>query len=230
MKKYKFHLGLLGLGSRTTQFYVEQLNKECQRVNGGYSTCPFLLLNTDFNEINTFLPNNFKELKTNLTPYFKEFKRINVSSLLIPNITLHETVDLMEVETNYNSSVIHPITNAINELKKNNQDHIVLFGSKHSLQSSYITSKFEENGIKVSLPTENEIRFLDIFRQHIYENKETPNDLTRYQQLIKYYSANKGIVIACTELSLIIDEITANVYDMTRIQISRALEIIDKNF
>lgn len=225
MIKHTFHLGLLGLGSRSTQFYVEQLNQKYQRVNGGYSTCPFLLLNTDFNEINPFLPNNFKELETNLIPYFKELKRIKVSSLLIPNITLHETVDLLEVESNFNTSVIHPINSTINEIKKNNQNNIVLFGSLHSMQSPYITNQFEENGIKVSLPTENEMKFIDYFRQHIYKNKETPNDLIRYQQLIQLYTTDKTLVIACTELSLILDEITVNVYDMARIQISKALEI-----
>ena len=49
-------LGILGLGSRTTQFYIQELNRMFQAKKGGYSTCPFILLNTDFHKINTFLP------------------------------------------------------------------------------------------------------------------------------------------------------------------------------
>ena len=61
MRKYNFRLGILGLGSRSTIFYMEQLNKIHQAVHGGYSTCPFMLINSDFNGINPFLPNSFKK-------------------------------------------------------------------------------------------------------------------------------------------------------------------------
>lgn len=228
MKKHNFRLGILGLGNRSTIFYMEQLNKNYQAVHGGYSTCPFLLFNCDFNNINPFLPNSFKDLKSNLLPYFKELNKSPITTLIIPNITLHETLDLMEVESNFQYSVIHPIESTLNALKKNKVKEVVLFGSLYSMQSSYITKQIKDNGIKVTLPTENEMSFIDDFRQHIYDNKENPNDLIRYKQLIQSYSMTKGLVIACTELSLVLDKITTNVYDMARIQIEEAL-ITGKN-
>jgi aspartate racemase len=223
MKKYDFSLGILGLGSRSTLFYITQLNKNYHAVHGADSTCPFLLLNTDFNTLNPFLPSAFKELKANLIPYFKELKRLPISTLIIPNITLHETVDLLEVESNFQYALIHPIESTLNELKKNNIKEVVLFGSLYSMKSSYITQQFKDNSISVTLPTENEMIFIDTLRHHIYHHTENSNDLIRFRQLIQSYSMRTNLVISCTELSLVLDKITSNVYDMARIQLKKAL-------
>lgn len=224
MKKHTFHLGLLGLGSRSTQFYIEQINRKYHLIHGGYSTCPFLLLNTDFNEINPFLPNKYKKLKENLIPYFKELKKLEISNLLIPNITLHETLDIFNDELNFPFSLVHPIKNTLNLLKKKKIKEIVLIGSLYSMQGSYITNQFKNNGIKVTLPLENEMEFIDDFRQQIYNYEECSNNIIRFKQLIKRYSSKNSILIACTELSLVLNKITANTYDMARIQIEEALK------
>ncbi len=55
-------LGLLGLGSRSTQHYIGLMNARYNALHGGYSTCPFVMLNVDFNRINPFLPDDFEHL------------------------------------------------------------------------------------------------------------------------------------------------------------------------
>ena len=47
-------LSILGLGSRSTLFYLAELNTLYLQKKGGYSTCPFTLLNTNFDEINSY--------------------------------------------------------------------------------------------------------------------------------------------------------------------------------
>lgn len=49
-------LGILGLGSKSTLYYVEQLNTLYNRSFGGFSTCPFMMVNANFNDINPYLP------------------------------------------------------------------------------------------------------------------------------------------------------------------------------
>ena len=222
MKKHNSHIGVLGLGSRATMFYIDQLNKKYHAVYGGYSTCPFVLLNADFNDLNPFLPNLFDELKTNLLPYFMALCKMEIGSLILPNITLHETVDLMEVESNFQYSVIHPIESTLTKLKKDEVKEVVLFGSLYSMQGSYIKKKFKERGISIVLPTEDEMNFTDDFRKCIYENKETSSDLIRFKQLVQSYAMSKSVVIACTELSLVLEVMKPKVYDMARIQIANA--------
>ena len=89
----KTQLAILGLGSRSTLYYLEQLNKVYNTKNGGYSTCPFFLLNTDFDTINPLLPNTSVQLDAILQSYLYQIEALDVAELLIPNITLHETID-----------------------------------------------------------------------------------------------------------------------------------------
>lgn len=221
------YIGMLGLGSRSTVFYIEQLNTEFLALNGGYSTCPIKLLNANFDKINPFLPNNFKSLKKNLSPYLKELLKLNIDTLLIPNITLHETVDILLPNLDIKFSIIHPVENTIEKLMQKNQNEVLLIGSLYSMKARYIGAQLQENNIEVSLPIEKEIEFIDKLRQKVYLNKESQEDIDQFNELVKAYAINKPVVIACTELSIVLGDDIDNVYDMARIQIDEALKAIN---
>ena len=51
-------LGIIGLGSKTTTYYIEMLNQLYNKKHGEFNTCPFTMININFNEINPFLPND----------------------------------------------------------------------------------------------------------------------------------------------------------------------------
>ena len=215
------HIGILGLGSRSTLFYIKQLNEMYQEINGGFSTCPFILLNTNFDKINTFLPNKFEDIKRNLVPYLNKIQKFNIETLLIPNITLHQTIDMLTLDSNV--LLIHPIKNTVNLLVNKNEKEITLFGSLYSMNDSYIRNHFETKSIKVSIPTESDAKFIDDLRQKIYLNMESQEEINHYNKLVKGYSMSKPVVIACTELSIFSQDMNPKVYDMANIQINRVL-------
>ena len=80
-------LGILGLGSRSTLWYIEQLNARHQEIHGGFSTCPHVLLNTNFNQINPFLPDQFEQLEGVVKKYLDALVELGCSKILIPNMT-----------------------------------------------------------------------------------------------------------------------------------------------
>jgi aspartate racemase len=88
-------LGILGLGTSSTLHYVDELNKKFLQKFGGYSTCPFIMVNTNFNTINPFLPDQEIDLYKNLLPYLYFIEQISIKHLLVPNITIHEVLDKM---------------------------------------------------------------------------------------------------------------------------------------
>ncbi len=51
-------LGIIGLGSKSTTYYIEMLNQLYNKKHGEFNTCPFTMININFNEINPFLPND----------------------------------------------------------------------------------------------------------------------------------------------------------------------------
>lgn len=214
-------LGVLGLGSQTTAFYLKELNRAFNRAKGGYSTCPFVLLNTNFDAINQLLPHVSKELDAIVQTSISELESMNVGSLLIPNITLSETVDRLKLKT----PVLHPVAICVAKLKEHNSKKVVLFGSLHTMQSNYIQTHFAKNNIEVILPSKEGQLFIDQVRKHVYAETQTEELLQDYHLMIEKYSLKHPVVLACTELSIFKSN-QKNVLDMAQLQIENAVKTI----
>lgn len=219
-------LGILGLGSQSTLFYIRELNAIFNKKNRGYSTCPFKLLNIDFDAINNLLPAPSKKLDTIVKSYVNELIKLDIDTILVPNITLHETIDRLKIRV----PIIHPIHYTVSELKKKNYKKVVLFGSNYTMESSYIKSIFAENGIEVLLPSKKDMKFTDEVRKQVYQETATQDLLNNFNLTIKKYAQSNVVVIACTELSISSTNGNLRILDMARIQINQAVNEIKKNF
>ncbi len=217
MKKQK--LGILGLGNRSTLFYINELNKRYNKCHAEFSTFPFLLYNTDFSLLNPFLPNNFEKLVPQLTIYLEELHDLGVTQLLIPNITLHETLDRIDCRL----SVIHAVDSTIEAMKKIGKTEAVVFGSKYTMQSMYLKNKFSEQGIRLISPAEDDMTLIDQMRKKVYDEEENKAVLEQYNALLKMYTFKTSVVLACTELSVINNNTNSRVLDMALNQINDAI-------
>lgn len=212
-------LGLLGLGSQTTHFYIKELNDYYNNKNAEHNTPPFKILNTNFNKINDLLPTPSKQLKRIVKEYIDELIELDIDAILIPNITLHETIDSLKIET----KIIHPIHYTISEIKKQKYKKVVLFGSSYTMKSDYIKSIFTENSIEVLRPSEKDMEFTEEVRKQVYQETATKNLLDNFNLIIKKYAQNNAVVIACTELSIALANDNLRIFDMARIQIKKAV-------
>ncbi|SDX82400.1 aspartate racemase [Flavobacterium degerlachei] len=215
-------LGILGLGSRSTLFYINELNTLYNQEKGGYSSCPFMLLNSNFDTINSLLPDTSDSLNAIVQDYIKELEKMDIESILIPNITLHETIDRLVIK----KRIIHPIHLAIAKIKENNWTKIVLLGSLHSMQSQYISSAFKAKGIEVALPSEEDRFLVDEVRKRVYAETETIGLIEDYYLLIEKYTKDNPVVLACTELSVFKPMNNNNLLDMAQLQIIEAVQIV----
>lgn len=216
-------VGLLGLGSRSTLHYIKELNRLYNEKKGGYSTFPFVLLNANFESINPLLPHTSTVLDDIMQSYINEIQKLNIKHILVPNITLHETIDSLNVKKN----IIHPIPLAIVKIKEKKCKTIVLFGSLHSMESSYIKDHFNANGIEVLLPSAEDRLKIDEFRKQMYDATETSDLIASYHSIIVKYAKNNPIVLACTELSITKPTASKNIIDMVQLQIEFALSQTD---
>jgi len=218
----KTKLAILGLGSRSTSFYLKKLNNIYNKKNGGYSTCPFLLLNANFDSINSLLPTVSEKLDTAVSYYINQIKNLNIDYLLIPNITLHETIDRLNISQN----ILHPVHLSIEKIKENKWEKVVLFGSLFSMKSDYIKNQFKENGIDVLLPNEKDMIFIDEVRKQIYNELETDDLLKKYHSIIQKYTEINPVILSCTELSILKPKNNKMLLDMAEIQMEAAIKEI----
>jgi aspartate racemase len=221
----KNKLGILGLGSYSTLFYVKTTNKKYQDIHGGDSTCPFTLLNTDFQRINPFLPDQFETLIERLVPYLSKLESYGISHLLVPNITLHETLD--KLIDHYTFELIHPLKLLVEQLNRESISEVVILGTRYTMQGDYISAFLVNQGIQTKSLQEEDMEIIDQLRTEVYEGKETtPKTRDTFIKLLKEHT----IVLACTELSVFATSQSLNCsYDMASLQIDKVLKLLLEN-
>ena len=212
--------GVLGLGKESTLFYLNQIQEKYRKRNQEYATCPLMMYQIDFQDINHFLPNQFSVLIPKMKRYFEEISGFGISKLLIPNITLHETID----QISFPFIICHPIFLTLKHLKENNISEIILFGTSYTMNSAYLHRKFSEKNISVNLPTHVDQAWIEKFRKAVDAEKISSTEILYFQQLIKKYSSKCPVVIACTELSLFALKNDESCIDMADLQIEEFLK------
>lgn len=218
----KTTVGLLGLGSRSTVFYLEKLNALYQELNKGYSTFPCVVLNIDFNSINPYLPDKTSDLLHNLKPVIKDLERLAIDHLVVPNITLHETLERITMRTR----IIHPVMLCIERLHFYKKKKVTLIGSCYTMNADYVLKAFQKEEIAVETPTFKDQKVIDALRKKVYNRQETEEDLLAFRRLLETYKANSTVIICCTELSVINSEPNnAHSIDMALLQIEKAISL-----
>ena len=215
-------LGLLGLGSFSTLFYIKELNAMYNAKHEGFSTCPFKMLNVDFNATNNLLPNTSKVLDAIVKDNLNKLQDLQIDTIVVPNITLHETIDRLNIKTN----LIHPIEETISRVKETKHANVAIFGTLYTMQSNYITSKFTAQNINVLQASKKDKKQIDDLRIAVYNGKETQEQLEMFNKLIIKYTKSGVVVLACTELSVAYNTKNSLVYDMARIQIKKAINTL----
>ena len=190
--------GVLGLGEASTAYYLNQIHQKFNERNEEFSTCPLLLYQVDFQEINPFLPDQFEELVPRVTEYLNKISELGISKLLVPNITLHETLD----QITHSIELCHPVQLTVEHLIKNKISEIVIFGTLYTMNSEYLKINFSEAGINIIPPESEDQLWIDDFRKQVYKKESTADEIEAFQSLIKKYMQQKPVVISCTELSI----------------------------
>ncbi len=214
--------GILGLGNETTTFYKAELNTAYTKQTDCKNMLPIQLLRTNFDEINNLLPKPSKQLEEILQTYLDELIKLGVAQIIIPNITLHETID----DLKFNIPIVHPVHLTASEIKKNKYKKVVLFGSKYTMESNYIKNIFKEYDIITSLPTKDDMLFIDNVRKQVYQKTSGKELIDNFNLMVKKYAQNNAMVIACTELSVASTNRNGKVFDMVHIQV---MEVLKRN-
>ena len=216
-------IGVLGLGVFSTAFYVSRLHQKYHQLKGGFSTFPFLMYQVDFELINPFLPNQFEKLMPKVQEITSELEKLPVQKWIIPNITLHETFDKLETKIN----IIHPIEVIVKYCNSKSIHTLIIFGTKYTMNSDYLSSELAKKDINILKPEENDMLFVDELRTKIYQQKNTEEDLSKFKKIIKKYTAQNYILIACTELSIIADNLDSEkLVDIAKLQIEEAIHFL----
>ncbi|NIJ45635.1 aspartate racemase [Wenyingzhuangia heitensis] len=206
-------IGILEMSKDSNNLYLNMLSNHCN-----FNTTNFSFYPTYFDEINNLLPHPSKELKKLLVNYLDKIKDVNY--LIVPNITIHQTLDELFKEQTFKFKLIHPIIELVHDLKKVDQNKVVIFGSKHTMQPGYISSLLENYGIKCSFPTTKDYQQIETYRIAVYNKTATPDTINNFNTIVKKHATKTNVILACTELSLAYNSNFSNVFDLVKIQVA----------
>lgn len=211
-------LGVLGLGSQSTVHFIDRLNKLYNYQNGDFSTCPFVMLNADFNQINPYLPNDFEKLIPILTSKLMELNELGVSRIAVPNITIHETID--QLDPILQSTIIHPLKLGREIAGNSKKTKVLILGTRYTMQSNYVLPFFRKmESIQLN---EYQLETIDSIRKKVYEAGHTELLQQELEECIKNVVNDEVlIVVACTELSLIANN--TDWLDLLEVQVQESI-------
>jgi aspartate racemase len=231
MENEKKPLGLLSLGSRSVQFYKEQIHALYNEKKSLNSHLSLRNITSDFNTINSHLPNQFEYLEPLLQKNIDVAVKEKVSLLIIPNITLHETLDRLAEKSNNLTSIkiAHPLEATVKKLHASNITTVVVIGSAYTSHCDWMNSYFALHNINTIPMSKEHTQQIDLIRQRTYTETETRKDHEDYNNLIDHYQKQAPVVVACTELSILIDDsYKKTTFDMARIQIQTAVNTVQE--
>lgn len=220
-------LGILGLGNFSTLHFVEKINIGYNNKHCGYSTCPFVMLNANFNDINPFLPDNYTALETIVNGYLNKLNALGCDCIAIPNITLNKCIDVIEIDNNIRMKIINPLSLLKDKMADFQSKNYVVFGTKHSMQLNYFSDY--TNGVNQLETTKVIFNSIEHLRQITYLNGENKDAMSILENHIKFYKNKATIIIACTELSVLYSKLGKREHciDLLELQSQSILSIIE---
>jgi aspartate racemase len=211
--KSELYIGLLGLGKDSTSFYLDRIKSEWNKKYGSENECPIVVHPVDFEKINALLPCQFDQLEPIIEKHLFDLNKLEVDRIIVPNITLHLTIDRLELSSEMKAKIVHPFRETIRYLKTQDIKEITLFGTRHTMNSEMVKTYFSTEGFQIRDVSEVDIEQIDQLRLDVFDNGANKNAQFALSELaIKYPNP----VLMCTELSLI----NTNCLDVVTCQVS----------
>lgn len=215
MNNKELHIGFLKLGKFTSDFYLTELKRLSNELNIPIRTNE---LEVNFEEWNQYLPYGFEFLEPRLEEALLRLKFEEIQTLIIPNITLHFTLDRLVLSQELLSKIVHPIKETVAHLKENEVKEVTLVGTKYTMNSKLMDVYFEKEGIKTNKLNEKDIQLIDELRRKVYESGQSPDLEKKFHELVSTY---KNPLIICTELSIL--NTHSDMMDMVKIHLKKAV-------
>lgn len=222
-------IGLLGgMSWNSTADYYRLINEGVAQQLGGLHSAKILLHSFDFDEIERLQSGGrWAEAASLLAEAATGLKSAGAEFLVIATNTMHKVAD--EVESASGLPVLHIADAAGDGIKQTGLNRVGLLGTRFTMSEDFYRGRLTEKfGIDVLVPGANEQQ---IINSVIYDElcRGCIQDASRWAcQLIIENLVNhgaEGVVLACTELPLLIkqSDVAVPVFDTSRLHAAAAV-------
>ncbi len=176
--------------------------------------------------------NEWDEIAYNIAKIFKQLESIGADFGIIASNTPHRVFN--EIKRNTNLPLISIVDVTLNHVKSLGLRKLCLLGTKFTMSSSFYQEAFLKEGIELITPNETEQYY---FQEKIFSELqigliklETKQEFLRVIKRIELSDSTEGVIMACTELPLIMkkEDLSQQYIDPTQIHINAVVEFIKR--
>lgn len=223
-------IGLIGgMSWASTIEYYRIINEEVSRRLGGLHSAKILLNSVDFGEIEQHQRlGEWEVAGKQLADAALSLERAGANFVLICANTMHKVADV--VQQAIHIPLIHVADVTAEKILTAGIGHVGLLGTQYTMEQDFLKTRFTDYGLSVLIPEEadrktvHRIIFQELCKGII--NPSSQAQMSDVLQRLTQQGAN-GIILGCTELSLIIhpEDVDVPLFDTALIH---ALSAVDK--
>ena len=224
-------LGLIGgMSWVSTRTYYDEINRLVQQGTDGRSSAPLLIESLDFAQIYALKDDaDWERGAKILTASARRLEKAGAGALIICANSMHRVYD--QVAEAVSVPIFH-IAECVGErMGADKVEKAALFGTSNVMTESFYRRRLVAHGVDLLPPDLDYAEELDrIIYEQLMVGKATRDAERTLKTMItvKEQEGARAIVLACTELDMIVD-VDANVlpiYDSTRIHAQKAADWI----
>lgn len=219
-------IGLVGgISWVSTIDYYRYINEGINKKLGGLNFAECIIYSLNFGDIQNATWNNSFDLLHNAC---LNLKCGGAEAIVLCANTAH--LEAEKLQDQIKLPIIHIVSATANEVNKQGLKKVGLLGTKFTMEMDFYKKGFREKGLQTLIPEKMETR--DFIQQTLKEElgrgvikSETRKAyLSIINELIK--NGAEGIILACTELPMIIrqEDVSVPVFDSTKIHSQAAVD------
>ena len=222
-------IGLIGGTSWfSTIDYYRIFNETVNKRLGNNSSAKILLYSVNFDEIVTLTKNNdWEGIGEIMSTAAKNLELAGADCMLLGANTMHIIAD--KIQSDLSIPLLHIADVVTAEVESKKLKHMLLLGTKYTMQSSFYADKLQSKGIRLTVP---DVEEMEIINNSIYNELGKglilPETKEIYLDIInKYIGVGvEGVILGCTEIPLLIKQAdcTIPLLDTTLIHATAAVE------
>ena len=222
-------LGLIGgMSWVSTRAYYERINKEIQRRSNFMSSAPLLIESLDYSLIaKAKQADDWDAVASLLVESGRRLESAGAQGMVIAANTMHKVYD--RVAEGLSIPVLHIADSVGEAMKKANCDNAALLGTRFVMTESFYRQRLVAHDVDLLPPDPGDVELVDgIIYKELMLGRVTRSAERALKTIItnKDKEGAKAIVLACTELEMVVDT-DANVlpvFDSTDIHCRAAAE------
>ncbi|QDX92602.1 aspartate/glutamate racemase family protein [Brevibacillus laterosporus] len=222
-------IGLLGgMSWESTTEYYKHINQMVNQRVGALASATCVVYSVNFEEIvQCQKEGRWDDAAKILGEAAERIEKAGADCLLVCTNTMHKIAN--QISAHSTLPFLHIADATAEKIREKRLQKVGLLGTKFTMEQDFFIEKMKEHGIEIIVPAEKD---RDLVHQVIFDElcKGVITQASRhaYQQIMDglVKAGAEGIILGCTEITLLVDpnDATVPLFDTTRIHAAKAVD------